>query len=315
MEGRTAPIESLAERPPNAGQVARLGDQLPPHALARAMDRLWFITNPNSGTATRAKCEALEAVFEEGGLRLAGRTEFPEQELPTGEQLNAARADTVVLFAGDGTINAALCALEKWEGAFLILPGGTMNLLAKGLHDETDPHKIVHAARQCDRRVALPYVIAGEHRAFVGLILGPAAAWFRAREAVRNGRLGRFVGAVRGAWRRTFGERGIRVSGAGLHDRYQAVFVTPLLDRLQVAGVDARDWGSIAQLGWDWLTGDWVAARAVSESYAEELRIRGSSPALALFDGEPVRLAPSIPIRVGKSLKTFIATREDAPEA
>jgi len=276
------------------------------------MKTLWFITNPNSGTATRAKCEALEAVFDESGLTLAGRTEFPEQKLPTAEDLDRGGVDTVVLFAGDGTINAALCALEKWEGAFLILPGGTMNLLAKGLHSESDPHKIVHAARQCDRRVALPYVIAGEHRAFVGLILGPAASWFRAREAVRKGKIGRLLAAARGAWRKTFGEHGVRIEGAqGLGDAYQAVFVTPDLHGLEVAGVDARDWKSIVQLGWDWLSGDWVAAHAVSEGWTQELRLRGHKPVLALFDGEPVTLDPHEKIRSGKSLETFIATRSD----
>lgn len=276
------------------------------------MKTLWFITNPNSGTATRAKCEALEAVFDESGLALAGRTEFPEQKLPTAEDLDRAGVDTVVLFAGDGTINAALCALEHWEGAFLILPGGTMNLLAKGLHSETDPHRIVHAARECDRRVALPYVIAGNHRAFVGLILGPAAAWFRAREAVRKGKLGRLLAAARAAWRKTFGERGIRVAGAkGLGDHYQAVFVTPDMQGLEVAAVDARDWKAIVQLGWDWLNGDWVAAHAVSEAWTRELRVRGHRPVLALFDGEPVRLDPRAPIRAGRSLETFIATRTD----
>ncbi len=276
------------------------------------MEKLWFITNPDSGTTNRAKCEALEAVFEESGLTLTGRTEFPEEKLPTPEDLDGARVDTVVLFAGDGTINAALSALEKWQGAFLILPGGTMNLLAKGLHSETDPHKILHAARESERRVALPYVIAGEHRAFVGLILGPAAAWGRAREAVRKARLGRFVGAARAAWRKTFHQRGIRVEGApGLGDAYQAVFVTPDLHGLEVAAVDARDWGSIAQLGWDWLTGDWVAAHAVSEGWTQELRIRGRKPAMALFDGEPVTLQPREKIRAGKSLETFIATRTD----
>jgi diacylglycerol kinase family enzyme len=276
------------------------------------MQTLWFITNPNSGTATLAKCEALEAVFEERGLKLAGRTEFPDQPLPTGDELNGAGVDTVVLFAGDGTINAALSALEQWEGAFLILPGGTMNLLAKGLHSETDPHKILHAAHACDRRVALPYVIAGEHRAFVGLILGPAATWFRAREAVRKGKVGRLFAATRGAWRRTFGERGIRVEGAaGLGDSYQAVFVTPDLKGLEVAAVDARDWRSIVELGWDWLTGDWVAAHAVSEAQTQQLRVRGHRPALALFDGEPVTLQPHETIRAGRSLETFIATRSD----
>lgn len=280
------------------------------------MQTLWFITNPDSGTTSQAKCDALEAVFEERGLRLAGRTRFPADPLPEGAALDAAGVDTVVLFAGDGTINAALRALAAWEGAFLILPGGTMNLLAKALHDETDPHRIIHAAHGCDRRVALPYVVAGEHRAFVGLILGPAARWFRAREAVRKGRLGRLLAAVRGAWRATFHRKGVRVEGAQtLRARYQAVFVSPTLDALEVAAVDARDWGSIAELGWEWVTGDWVAARAVTESRTPRLRLREREPVLALFDGEPVTLDPGTEILVGRSLETFVSTRAEGQAA
>lgn len=274
------------------------------------MQKLWFITNPNSGTATRAKCEALEAVFAERGLELVKRTEFPDEKLPSAEKLDAAGVDTVVLFAGDGTINAALCALAEWKGDFLILPGGTMNLLAKTLHAETDPQKIIHAAHMEKRRVALPFVEAGKHRAFVGLILGPAAAWARAREAMRKGRIGRMLSAVRSAWRRTFDRRGIRVEGApALGDHYQAVFVFPHLDGLDVAAVDAREWKSIAQLGWDWVTGDWVAAHAVTEARTQELRLGGSKPVMALFDGEPVNLDADAKIVAGKSMERFITTR------
>lgn len=275
------------------------------------MQKLWFITNPNSGTTSHAKCEALETVFAERGLTLIGRTEFPDQPLPTGATLSRAKVDTVVLFAGDGTINAALFALARWKGSFLILPGGTMNLLAKALHSELDPHKIVQAAQESERRVALPFVEAGGHRAFVGLILGPAAAWARAREAVRKGKIGRLLQAARAAWRKTFHRDGIRIEGAGLGHHYQAVFVTPDLEGLEVTAVDARDWGSIAQLGWDWLTGDWVAGRAVTETRADTLRIKGTRPVLALFDGEPVTLDPRETIRPGTSLKAFIATREE----
>ena len=67
--------------------------------------------------------------------------------------------------------------------------------------------------------------------------------------------------------------------------------------------------------GWDWLNGDWVAAHAVSEAWTKELRVRGHKPVLALFDGEPVRLDPRAPIRAGRSLETFIATRADAVPA
>lgn len=276
------------------------------------MKRLWFITNPGSGSTTKAKCDALEAVFAERGLALVGRTEFPAEKLPSGARLTRNKVDTVVLFAGDGTINAALCALAKWKGSFLILPGGTMNLLAKGLHDTLDPAKIIHEAHATRRRVALPFVEAGKHRAFVGLILGPATAWVRAREAARSGKIGRLIQAARVAWSRTFGGSGIKIGGAtGLPDRYQAVFVTPTPEGLDVAAVDARDWGAIAQLGWDWLTGDWVAGRAVTEAHAKEIWPRGKKRVLALFDGEPVTLERTQKIRSGMSAKAFIATRGD----
>lgn len=275
------------------------------------MERLWFITNPHSGSATHGKCEALEAVFQERGLVLAGRTEFPDQPIPAGEELSAANVDTVVLFAGDGTINTALCALADWGGAFLILPGGTMNLLAKALHGDAEPAAIIHAAHEGGRKVALPHVEAGPHRAFVGLILGPAAHWARAREAARKGRVARVLGAMRSASRRTFG-KGIRVAGvAGMHGRYQAVFVGPEAGALKIAAIDARDWGSIAELGWNWLTGDWIAARAVTCRRAERVRPLSRRPVLALFDGEPVTLDPDVEVAGGMTRPAFIATLEE----
>ena len=73
------------------------------------MERLWMITNPASGSASEAKCEAIEAIIRERGMELVRRTTFPEEGLPPVEDLIAANVDTVVLFAGDGTVNAAGC--------------------------------------------------------------------------------------------------------------------------------------------------------------------------------------------------------------
>ncbi|MBX3594624.1 diacylglycerol kinase family protein [Sphingomonas sp.] len=274
------------------------------------MKRLWFITNPRSGSAASEKCEAIEAVFADRGLHLAGRTRFPDQPLPKVADLEAAHIDTVVLFAGDGTINAALCALAGWDGAFLILPGGTMNMLARVLHGDAAPDAIIHAAHADLRRVALPVVEAGPHRAFVGLILGPAAQWGRAREAARRGRLARVLGAARNAWRRTFG-RGIRIDGVpGMIDAYQAVFIAPHADGLDVAAIDARDWRSIVELGWSWLTGDWLAARAVTDRRATRVRPHTRRALLALFDGEPVTIRSGIEIAGGMTPPIFLTTRE-----
>ena len=274
------------------------------------MQKLWFITNTASGTATAAKATAIEAIFAEHDLALVGRTAFPEDELPEATELDAARVDTVVLFAGDGTINAAACKLAEWEGAILILPGGTMNLLAKALHGNADPATIIHVATDGARRVALPYVEAGPHRAFVGLILGPAATWVRARELVRSRRLRGLGRAILSAWRRTF-SRGIRVEGVpGLRHHAQAIFIRPEADLLDVAAVDARDWRSIASLGWGWLTGDWVAAAQVTQVQTKKVRIAGHKPVQALFDGEPVKLDADVTITGGMGREMFIATVE-----
>lgn len=272
------------------------------------MQRLWFITNPASGSTSADKCDALEAVFAERGLELAGRTHFPGDAIPDPAALDAEKIDTVVLFAGDGTINAAICALAEWGGGILILPGGTMNLLAKALHGTADPHAIVHAAHEGGRKVALPYVEAGPHRGLVGVILGPVASWARARELVREGRLRGLGRALLHAWRRTF-SGGIRLAGVpALRGRAQAVFVAARGDHLCVSAIDARDWRSIAALGWEWITGDWVAAAAVTQVRVARFRVAGNRPTQALFDGEPVLIEPHVELRGGTTREMFLAT-------
>src|SRR6185503_11483489 len=77
---------------------------------------------------------ALEACCGAHGFEVARRTVFPEQALPTPAELAAAGIDRVAVFAGDGTVNAAIAGLAGWDGAVLVLPGGTMNLLYHRLH-------------------------------------------------------------------------------------------------------------------------------------------------------------------------------------
>lgn len=274
------------------------------------MEKLWFITNLRSGSASGAKCEAIETALADRGLTIVGRTEFPDDPLPTAAALDAAGVDTAILFAGDGTINAALCALADWAGAFLILPGGTMNMLAKQLHAAAEPAAIIEAAHSASEMIALPFIEAVGHRAFVGLILGPAGSWFRAREAVRAGRIARLAQAVGVAWRRTFGET-IRVVGVPNPRRgYQAIFVSPHAAGLDVAAIDAQEWRSILSLGWGWMTGDWISTRAVTHRVAHALSTLGPKPCLALFDGEPQTLAPGTRITGGSTRPAFISTRD-----
>jgi diacylglycerol kinase family enzyme len=94
----------------------------------------------------------------------------------------------------------------------------------------------------------------------------------------------------------------------GLRQHAQAIFVRPEPDHLDVAAVDARDWRSIASLGWEWLTGDWVAAAQVTQVITKQVRIAGRKPVQALFDGEPVKLDADVTITGGMGREMFIAT-------
>jgi hypothetical protein len=142
----------------------------------------------------RGKCDAIQAIFDERGMELVGRTRFPDEKMPSVEELVAANADTVVLFAGDGTVNTAACKYDKWNGKALILPGGTMNVLAKRLHGEAEPHDIVHKAHEHPTLRSMPYVESGPHRAFCALIVGPAGGL---GGRARGGRYRRFKRLIR----------------------------------------------------------------------------------------------------------------------
>ena len=270
------------------------------------MNKLWLITNPHSGSAAGEKCAAIEAVCEDKGLAFAGRTNFPDEPLPGPDQLGD--ADTVLLFAGDGTINAALRKLEGWDGAVLILPGGTMNMLAKRLHGTADAGDIVHAAHAEERTTALPYIEAGEERAFVGVIAGPVTAWAEAREAVREGDLAKLPAAAAAAWSRSWEQEVALHDGEMLLGRYNAVYAEPRQGGLAVAGIAAERIADLAKLGWAWIAGDWRAAAPVDDRLTSAAILSADGGVKALFDGEEAVLESPATLTAGVSALRFLTT-------
>ena len=172
---------------------------------ARPLARVWLVANAASGSTDATVLDTLRAALETRGIAVAGETDFPAETLPGAAALTAASADTLLICAGDGTINAAWCAADDWDGQALILPGGTMNGLAKALHGDATRDDILDAAA-AGTLTHPPLAEAQGHRALVGVILGPAASWVHAREGVRKGRFARAVRAARHAWSRTFGQ-------------------------------------------------------------------------------------------------------------
>lgn len=275
------------------------------------MDRTWLITNPGSGSVSDARSVAVAAAIGQSGMTLVGRTLFPTEPLPQTDMLEAGSVDTIVLFAGDGTINAAACALEEFAGTMLILPGGTMNMLARRLHGDADTAAILKAAIAGAEAHPLPVVEAGPHRAFVALIVGPAAHWAHAREALRAGRFRRIWRTARMAWRRTT-TRGVAVRGVpALRGRHQALIVSPGVDEVAVAAIRAQAISAMLRLGLSWIGSDWRSDKSVRTATQRSLVIDSRRPVPALFDGEPVTLYAPVTITGGESRLRFLTTRTD----
>jgi hypothetical protein len=269
---------------------------------------IWFVWNPGSASTSDAAGEAVRVALGEAGIAIAGETRFPEEDLPTPAALDRADAEWLAVLAGDGTVNAVARALDGWAGAILVLPGGTMNLLARTLHGDADPGGVIVAL---DRATVatLPIAEVAGASAYCGIIAGPLAAWVHPREAVRAGRFFGFVRACRQAVGRSLAE-GVRVAGAAAAGRrHKAVLVEPVEQGLEVAAIRLESIGAVAEIGMNWLLGDWRAAANVGASCAAEIALGGPRTILLLVDGEPMRVASPVRVRHGTSRVRFVRTR------
>ena len=270
------------------------------------MQRAWLVINPGSGSTGTDSAAAVTAALAERDVRVAGETVIGEGALPAKADLVGARCDTLVVMGGDGTINAATAQLDDWDGTCLILPGGTMNLLPKALHGPATWEVIVAAAAAPDARTTtLPCAIVGDQRALVGVIAGPVAAWFHARERWRSGRIWAAWRGALFAWRRTFSGH-VRIEGRP--GRHRAVVVTPRTDDLEVAAFAAQSWFEAVQLGWQWLAGDWRTAPGVDIAACAVTVVQGRGPVSLLLDGELTRLPAPVRIAHGHTRLKFLTT-------
>jgi diacylglycerol kinase family enzyme len=270
------------------------------------MKTLWLVLNAASGSTSNAIVAAFEKAC--AAYEIVGRTVFPSDPLPDAAKLDAAGADTLVVFGGDGTINAATGKVDDWGGTCLVLPGGTMNGLAKTLHGNASWADILERAPD-GRIVHVPVAVCGAHRAMVGVILGPASSWFHAREYVRAGAWSKIGRALRYAARKTIA-RTIRVAGDGANaGRHRAVIVTARDHDLEIAAISSDGWFTAARLGWSWLFGDWRDAGEVSVTHAPSVELISSRQVSALFDGEPAKLRSPVTVSHTMTRLSFIATK------
>jgi hypothetical protein len=213
---------------------------------------IWLAVNAASGSNDDAALAVLEEAFGAASCTIARRIGFHEEGAPTLDELRRDRVDMLVVFAGDGTTNALVTGAYGWEGAVLVLPGGTMNILSRRLHGEAEPAEIIARVAAGRVRPTRPTLVRSRiGDALSGILAGPGAAWGEVREALRETDV---LATVKGA----AGAIGESTAGpkvfccdpvCGRREGYSAIQLTPTAEGLAVDGYYAETLADYAKQG------------------------------------------------------------------
>jgi hypothetical protein len=210
----------------------------------------WLVLNQASGSndenANRDLIERLAAC----GVAPARVIDCAHDDLPTKDVLTAAGVALVICHTGDGTLNALATGIEGWNGAILVLPGGTTNLLSKVLHGDRDVAAIL-ADLDTMRRVRRPCVRSEHGTALIEVLAGPGATWSDVREGMREGDIGATASkAVEAAMQSTAGPMVALVDPVvGKEQGYSGVRLVPEDGGLLTEGYGADGIGDYLKQG------------------------------------------------------------------
>jgi len=213
---------------------------------------IWLAVNAASGSNNDDAVEALEQAFRDENCPIARRIGFHDEGALTIDELRGATVDVLVIFTGDGTINSLVTGLTGWEGAVLVLPGGTMNILAGRLHGEAEPAEIVARVAAGRARPVRPTLVRSPHGdGLSGILAGPGTAWAQVREAMRETDvLATISGAAEAIGESTAGSKVHCVEPAcGRAEGYSAIQLVPGPEGFAVEGYYAETLGDYAKQG------------------------------------------------------------------
>jgi hypothetical protein len=214
--------------------------------------KIWLAVNAASGSNNDAAVTALERVFRDEGCPIGRRISFHEEGAPSTDELRQEGVEILVIFTGDGTVNALVTGLTDWEGAVLVLPGGTMNILAHRLHGDAAPAEIVaRVAAGHARRIRPTLVRSSRGDGLSGILAGPGTAWAHVREAMREADVLGTVGlAAEAIGESTAGPNvHCREPACGREEGYSAIQLVPKADGFAVEGYYAETLGDYAKQG------------------------------------------------------------------
>ncbi len=279
--------------------------------------RLWLVNNAASGSNDATALTALEACCGDHAFTIAHRTVFPAQELPTPALLEAAQVETVVVFAGDGTVNALIAALKGWRGAILVLPGGTKNLLYIRLHGDRTLEETVAAVAAGKAHRRRPGVVrCRQGDAYAGVLAGPGASWGRVREAMREVAVIELAESALAAIQETVGGDMIACTEpeVGRAEGYPLVNLTPHDRGIEIDGYVSQTAAEYLEQTWALLRRNFRDGPHEELGLADKVRLQSTEgqPFGLLIDGEEVECGAEETFVLATCEVDLLATLPDA---
>lgn len=204
-------------------------------------ERAWLVVNAASGSNTPEACEALRSGLDAHGIAIPRTSAVPDDDLPAAAELDAEGIGLLVVYTGDGTLRSVLTGLEGWDGAVLVLPGGTTNLLARTLHGER-PMQDILADLPRMRRVRRRCLRSEAGTAVIEVVAGPGAKWSDVREGLREGDVATVASTTVEAAQASAGASRVVLTqpDIGSREGYSGVRLTPFEDGIGVEGYGAQ---------------------------------------------------------------------------
>lgn len=271
------------------------------------MTSLWLVANSNSGSTGEGRIEEVRDHIAACGIEMIRFVDLTSENLPVMDDA----PDIIASLGGDGTANAVIGRYcEAPDSAILILPGGTMNLLAARLHGEANVEEIVEKAARSPRIITLPRIEGPDFTSLVGVIAGPATRWGEVRENIREGDLPTLIDSIPAALEETF--EGERVRVKGQDEDHAALFIDPQQEGLRVHAIHTESLGDLALHGWAWLKRDFLGGPTgmLMEGRTAVLEQDGGEIAM-LADGERRSASSPAELRWGLCPARFITTLKD----
>lgn len=267
-----------------------------------------LVCNSQSGSHDEAVLEQIVESCRAAGAPLAATFALPEDQIPDAAELKRQGIDLLLVWTGDGTINAAATGAAGWDGAILPLPGGTLNLLSKALHgDRPAPDILADALTGNGQRRAIPIIRGEADTAFITIVAGPATRWAEVRETMRQDGLIEAAGAAPDALDEMNNAPGVCVAGQA--KTYPAIILTPTEQGVRADGILTEGTADVLRHGLAWLGGDFRDGPSEEIAVGETIILESARPISLEYDGELAELASPARFAIGASEVDFIATQ------